>query len=198
MPRRIIVTGAPGSGKTTTLDLVRDTDIEVVAEAASDVNLRMLDAGLVPHLQPDFLERIVALQRARRTAATAERQLHDRSVYCTLALARHLGAPVPVALWSELEASAAWFESAVMFFQPLGFLTPTRVRRIGYADAQRFGQLHREVYLEYGFTIVDVPAQRPDERAAVLTSAFSAHRSPAPAAVEPRAPERDRDGTTED
>ncbi len=198
MPRRIIVTGAPGSGKTTALDLMRDTDIEVVTEAATDVNQELLDVGLVPHVQPDFLDRIVALQHARRVAATAERQLHDRSVFCTLALARYLGAPVPTALWSELAAAAGWFEPTVLFFRPLGFVTPTAVRRIGYADAQRFGQMHREVYAEYGFTIVEVPAQSPDLRAADLLRAFSAHPSSTPAAVEPQVPVTDRKGTTQD
>ena len=198
MPRRIIVTGAPGSGKTAALELLPDTDIEVVTEAATDVNQELLDAGLVPHQQPDFLDRIVALQRFRRLGATAARQLHDRSVFCTLALARYQGAPIPKALWSELDAARGWFEPEVMFFQPLGFLTPTPVRRISYADAQRFGHLHREVYAEYGFTVVDVPPHSAQRRAEDLVRVFSAHRSPVPAAVEPRAPERDRKGTTED
>jgi len=198
MPRRVIVTGAPGSGKTAALNLVPDNDIEVVTEAATDVNQDLLDAGLVPHEQPDFLDRIVALQRARRLGATAARQLHDRSVFCTLALARYQGAPVPRELWSELEAAQEWFEPEVMFFQPLGFLTPTPVRRISYADAQRFGQLHREVYAEYGFTVVDVPPHSAQRRATDLVRAFSERRSPAPATVEPRAPERGRKRTTED
>jgi len=179
----MIVTGAPGSGKTTALGEVRETGIEVVVESATDVNQQMLDVGLVPHEQPEFLECIVALQRERRLAATAERQLHDRSVFCTLALARHLGAPVPAALWAEIDDVVGWFEPVVLFVAPLGFVTPTTVRRIGYADAQRFGLLHRQVYTEYGFTIEDVPVGAPGVRAAAFVGAVWGRPSSVPAGV---------------
>jgi hypothetical protein len=48
-----------------------------------------------------FIERIAVLQRQRReepVSPGATAQVHDRSAVCTLALAHHLGRPVPPVL----------------------------------------------------------------------------------------------------
>ena len=174
MTRRIIATGPPGGGKTTTLELLRGRGFAVIDEAATDVNDELLAAGVErPHEQPDFLARIVALQRARRLAATGDPQLHDRSAFCTLALARYLGLSIPDALLTELDATRDWFEADVLFFEPLGFVTRTAVRRISYADSLVFGDLHRQVYLEFGFSIVDIPAGPAAERAPLIEGLVS-------------------------
>jgi predicted ATPase len=167
--RRIIVTGPPGCGKTATLSRLTGDGIEVVREAATDVNEEMLaDGSTHPERRPDFLPRIVALQRARRLAADGSIQFHDRSVFCTVALARYLGVPMPEALAAELVAVRGCFENAVLFLEPLGFLTQTAVRRIGYQDSLVFGDLHREVYNDYGFTLVGIPATDPEHRAKLI------------------------------
>jgi predicted ATPase len=61
----------------------------------------------------------------------------------------------------------------VFFFEPLGFITSTPVRRITYADALRFGEVHRAVYQEHGFDLVRVPAAPPAARAALICSLIS-------------------------
>ncbi|MGN6332717.1 MAG: AAA family ATPase [Motilibacteraceae bacterium] len=95
MSRRYITTGPPGSGKSTTLALLADR-AEVVREAVTDVVEALLGEGIAqPELDPGFLPRIVALQRRRRLAAASELQVHDCSVFCTLALARFLNLSEP-------------------------------------------------------------------------------------------------------
>jgi predicted ATPase len=171
--RRFITTGAPGSGKSATLALLAGS-AQVVREAATDVNEAMSAAGIArPEVDPGFLSRIVSVQRERRLAVVAELQLHDRSVFCTLALARFLGLGAPRALDEELRATRGWFEPRVFFFEPLGFITSTPVRRITYADALRFGEVHRAVYQEHGFDLVRVPAAPPAARAALICSLIS-------------------------
>lgn len=157
MSGRYITTGPPGSGKSTTLALLADR-AEVVREAATDVVAALLREGIgQPELDQCFLPRIVALQRRRRLAASSQLQVHDRSVFCTLALARFLKLPQPPALVAEVEACAGWYEPDVFYVHPLASITHTPVRRISYEDALRFGDLHRAVYEEHGFTLVDVP-----------------------------------------
>lgn len=74
-------------------------EAEVIPEAATDVNEKMLAEGISrPELDIVFLPRIVSLQRQRRPGAGGKLQVHDRSVYCTLALARFLGMAEPTEL----------------------------------------------------------------------------------------------------
>jgi predicted ATPase len=92
-------------------------------------------------------------------------------VFCTVALARYLGVPVPEALEAELAAADGWFERTVVYLQPLGFIRRTAVRRISYADSLSFGELHREVYAQHGFGLVEIPPGEPEHRAAVVRDA---------------------------
>ena len=165
MTRRIAVTGAPGSGKTTLLAGLAGPGVEVVAEAATEVNEQLLLAGYDrPHQQPEFLERIVGLQRQRRLGARGDVQLHDRTAFCTVALARYLGEPEPAMLCSEVDDVRKWFEPRALFVCSLGFVVPTPVRRISFREAKRFEAVHREVYFEHGFTLIDVEAASVERR----------------------------------
>ena len=171
--RRFIATGAPGSGKSTVLAMLMDA-VEVIPEAATDVNENMLAEGISrPELDDMFLPRIVLLQRRRRLAADGMLQVHDRSVYCTVALARFLGRGEPAELHEELEMCRRWFEPMVFFFEPFGSIKATPVRRITYADAVRFGAVHREVYEEHGVDLVTVRAEPPRQRAALIATLIS-------------------------
>jgi hypothetical protein len=89
--KRFILTGAPGSGKTSILRVLAAAGYAVVDEAATDVNLALLAAGdTEPWTDPMFIERIAVLQRERTedpVSPGAAAQVHDRSAVCTLALA---------------------------------------------------------------------------------------------------------------
>ncbi len=172
--KRFILTGAPGSGKTSILRVLVATGYPVVDEAATDVMAARLAAGdTEPWADPIFIERIALLQRRRREVPVspgATAQVHDRSAVCTLALARHLGHPVPQALDAEIAriTEAGYFDRRVFFVRPLGFLQPTEVRRISYEESLAFERLHETEYQRLGFEIVDVPAGPVAERAAAI------------------------------
>jgi predicted ATPase len=172
--KRFILTGAPGSGKTSILRVLAATGYPVVDEAATDVMAARLAAGATePWADPIFIERIALLQRRRREEPAgpgATAQVHDRSAVCTLALARHLGHPVPPALDAEIAriTEAGYFDRRVFFVRPLGFLQPTEVRKISYQESLAFERLHETEYQRLGFEIVDVPVGPVAERAAAI------------------------------
>ena len=172
--KRFILTGAPGSGKTSVLRALSDTRYAVVDEAATDVMAARLAAGdTEPWTDPMFVERIALLQRHRRAEPVtpgATVQVHDRSAVCTLALARHLGHPVPPVLEAEIIqiTGAGYFDRRVFFARPLGFLEPTEVRRISYEESLAFELRHEAEYQRLGFEIVDVPVGPVAERAAAI------------------------------
>ena len=174
--KRFILTGAPGAGKTSILRALAAGGYAIVPEAATDVmTARLALAQAEPWADPLFIDRIAALQRQRREAPVRPGvtvQVHDRSAVCTLALARHLGHPVP----PVLEQEVAWatgrgsFDRRVFFVRLLGFIEPTAVRRIGYAESQAFERIHEDSYRRLGFDLVDVPAGTVAERAAAISA----------------------------
>ena len=169
--KRFVPTGAPGVGKTTIIDRLRDRGRSVVVEAATDFNHTRLAAGVAqPWTETGFIDGILSLQRERLLGSDADVgvQFHDRSAFCTVALARYLDRPVTPALASEVERVADVFERQVFVVQPLGFITNTAIRRISYADSLRFAAIHEDVYREYGFDLVDVVAAGLKDRVAFI------------------------------
>lgn len=179
MPKRYVLTGAPGSGKTVLLRALADQGQAVVEEAATDVITRWWSDGVDdPWTRPDFCDRIAAVQRQRQTEPAplgVEVQFFDRSPLCTLALARYLGHPVTAALTREVDRVVAErvYETTVFLVRPLGMIEATAVRRISYADALSFQAVHETVYRQHGYALVDVPAGPITDRTTFVRSVVS-------------------------
>jgi predicted ATPase len=191
--KRYILTGAPGSGKTSILACLRDQGYAVVAEAATDVIAAAQARGVSePWDDPRFADHIVELQRARQqrpATAGVGQQIYDRSPVCTLALARYLGHPVTPALSGEIDRirRERIYQRQVFFVRPLGFCAPTPARRISYADSLEFERYHEAEYRRLGFELVDIPAGPAAERAAAIDASIRAWARPSPG----RAPSAD-------
>ncbi|MEO8329725.1 MAG: AAA family ATPase, partial [Candidatus Nanopelagicales bacterium] len=169
--RRYILTGPPGSGKTCLLHALADKGYEVIEEAVTDLILaQQAEHIAVRDHNAAFLEVVVDVQRQRQlevAKSTARAQVFDRSPLCTLALARYLGLEPELGLTNELQRIIHHqvYRNSVFFVRPLGFCEPTAVRTITYEDSLVFEGIHEQVYLEHGFTLVDVPAANVSNRA---------------------------------
>lgn len=171
--KRYVLTGTPGAGKTTVLNVLRTRGWPVVDEAATDAITAQQAVGVAePWTAPGFIDNILELQMARQSGSTVAGDVafHDRSPFCTLALARHLGVPPISALLREVARlrETGFYQPTAFVIRPLGFVTPTAVRRISYRDSLAFEAVHEQVYLEYGFALVDVPRADPADRADVI------------------------------
>jgi predicted ATPase len=181
--QRFILTGAPGSGKTAILRHLELEGFGVVEEAATDLIALRHSQGIdEPWTQPRFLSDVVDLQMRRldRSSRMPEAmQFHDRSVVCTLTLARYLGHPESAQLAQAVERiiRERIFEKTVFFARPLGFISPTAARRISFEESLRFGQMHEEIYRGLGFDLVFIePGTVADRAAAILATVADAHR----------------------
>ncbi|HET7012957.1 MAG TPA: AAA family ATPase [Streptosporangiaceae bacterium] len=200
--RRYILTGAPGAGKTSILQILAARGYPVVAEAATDVIAAEQARGVAePWQDPVFIDKIIELQRTRqlgqhRGGLRGSRALHpppttpgqhrgdqpgqvefyDRSPVCTLALAKYVGFEPSKALSAELDRviGDGIYQRQVFLIRPLGFIEPTAARRISYEDSLRFEQIHEAIYARLNFRLIDVNPDSPEARAAFICDQLTA------------------------
>lgn len=142
----------------------------MVEEAATDIIAREQQRdNPEPWRQPDFIAKIVRLQRQRQIATATnahERQFYDRSPVCSYALSQWLGYAPSSALLEEMEriGRERIYQRQVFFIDNLGFCEPTEARRISFAESLEFEQVHLETYLSFGYDCIHIPAQSIAER----------------------------------
>ena len=131
-----------------------------------------------PWTHPSFIDAIVNLQRHRQIRASHQPdgiQFHDRSAVCTAALAVYLGYPRSPVLAGELQRiqNQVIFEKRVFFIRNLGFITPTKARRISFEETQRFEMIHQQVYRNFGFKLIPVEPASLAQRVSSIKAAIA-------------------------
>ena len=178
--RRIILTGAPGSGKTAIIRQLELDGFSVVEEAATDIIAASQARGIVePWKHPAFIDEIAALQRELQLRASHEPeevQIYDRSLVCTAALAAYLGYSISPLLASELNRikEESLFERQVFFIRNLGFITNTEARRISFEETLRFEKIHEETYRGHGFELTEIEPGSVHDRVTRIKSHIEA------------------------
>ncbi len=179
--QRLILTGAPGSGKTSVLMALRSRGYDVIQEAATAVICREQAQGDdEPWAQATFIDEIVALQRQLESVPRRSGlAFYDRSPICTLALSTYLGYPVSAALSAEIDRirRERSYDRRVFFVREIGFCEPTAARRITFEDSLKFERLHEETYRALGYELVDVPRGDVADRADRIETHVASWRS---------------------
>lgn len=177
--KRLILTGAPGSGKTAILRQLELDGFSVVEEAATDIIAAAQNRGIAePWKVPSFIDDIVHLQRARQFRASHQPdaiQFHDRSAVCTAALAAYVGCSISPALTAELQRikRESIFDKQVFFIRNLGFITNTEARRITFEETLRFEKIHEQTYLNHGFELINIDPAPVIDRVSIIESCLT-------------------------
>jgi predicted ATPase len=172
--KRYILTGTPGSGKTSILRALELAGYAVVEEAATDIiALRHAQGIAEPHTHPDFIDDITNLQKHRQTrmADLAEVQFYDRSPLCTYALAVFLNFPISKTLAEEMARieKAQIYQKRVFFIENLGHCAPTAARKITFDDSLKFEKVHEETYRSFGYECIKITPRDLSARVEQIT-----------------------------
>lgn len=177
--RRFILTGMPGSGKTSLLQALAAQGYDTIPEAATDVITQQQSAGVAqPWTRPAFLTDILALQQQRLGRASAQAsqlQFYDRSPLCTYALALYFGITPPDALQEAVASAHLDYQNTVFFVENLGFIVNTPARQIDGDQALLFEQIHKDTYAQFGYTCVHIPAAPVEARVAQVRHLVQMH-----------------------
>lgn len=165
--KRYILTGTPGSGKTSIIGALAARGYITVPEAATAVIAQAQKNHIAsPWEHPEFIDTIIRLQYKQQRHALPGLQFYDRSPICSYALSRYLGFSPSTCLMDEINriSDEHIYEKKVFFVAHLGFIVNTKARQISFEDALRFERLHEEVYQEWGYQTITVPAASIDTR----------------------------------
>lgn len=168
MENYFVLTGAPGSGKTTVLSALEGLGMAVVDEPARQIlaeqrsigglGVPERDAGLFTQL---LLSR--SLYQHRHHSESRGPVLFDRGLPDVIGYARLFGKPVEAAT-----AAAHRYR-----YNRAAFLVPALAeiyrcddeRRMNFEAARAFGETIRGAYEALGYDIVELPRTSPDARA---------------------------------
>jgi predicted ATPase len=159
--RLIIVTGGPGTGKTTLIDHLRHAGFGASEEAGRAIVKDQTPIGglALPWANPDLFDELVLAWGMRSYAAARDQGgtvFFDHGIPCIAGYIRARGGMVP----AHLDAAAARFR-----YDPLVFVAPPW-REIYRRDNERWEtftqaeQIHDamvEVHKGYGYELVELP-----------------------------------------
>ena len=170
-----VITGGPSSGKTTTVNLLRDRGYTTTIEHARHyLDLQRIAGRTVEEVrakQRQFQRGVLNMQLAEEAALDPDATVFlDRAVPDSLAYYRFLGLAPGTALLGAL-AGARY---ATVFLLDLLPLASDYARTEDPAAQRRIHDLLGLVYQELGFPVVTVPALAPDARVDFILERASA------------------------
>lgn len=163
MTKKIVLTGGPGTGKSSIILALESLGDYTIRESAEDViKLRQAQGQPTPWVEADFQERILRLQMQResRIPREAERAFIDRGVADGLAYSE----PETEIYKKLLETAKAIRYDQVYLIENLGFTEKTAVRREDQNEAIRLGDKLEKVYRELGYKPIRIAAGPLDQR----------------------------------
>jgi len=162
MTKKYILTGGPGSGKSSIVLALEDMGEHIIREAAEDVIRREQARGYKePWFEKGFQEKILGLQiqREERIPKEAERCFLDRGIYDGLAYSEK-GSEI----FKRIRAMDQGYEGKVFLVENRGSTEKTQVRRESQEEALEVERNLERIYKELGYEVIRIPDATVEER----------------------------------
>ena len=167
-PRRIVITGGPGAGKTSLIDALERRGFPRAFEAGRAIIRGQVEVGgtALPWADREAYARLMLLEDSRIHAGAQVLSgpvFFDRGVPDIVGYLRLCGLPIP----EDLAAAAL-----ALSYDPLVFSAPPwpeifvndAERKQDFAEAVRTHTVMAQVYAELGYTLVELPRASVEDR----------------------------------
>jgi predicted ATPase len=162
-----ILTGGPGTGKSTVLDQLESSGCVCVPESAREIIQARMRQGLPPRLGPKAFARAILgrdIERYQSIPSTEKPVFIDRGLVDALSMLEQAG---------DIDLSSARtrlddypVSKQVFFFHPWKEIYRNDSERDqSYVECQRVSARLESWYISLGFELVDVPHGNPQARA---------------------------------
>jgi len=180
MPNFYILTGAPGSGKSTILRELKAGNLTVIDEPAREIlsEQRSFKGNGVPETNPDLFTELMlsrAVQQFKQFQDHTSPILFDRGIPDMIGYAALFG----------IDQKAAQSAAVTYRYNRVVFITPPwkdiyktdDERKMSFDQAQAFGNDLVDIYRDFGYETVTVPKASPSERALFILNSIRTART---------------------
>jgi len=159
--KKYVVTGGPGCGKTTILNLLQGRGYGIVPEAARVV-LRENPAMVGLDLQKAIVSKQIELES--RVNGGSVSAFLDRGILDNKAYADYFGCGF-IDNYKDV-VSKANYQTKVFYLKPLSreFYQNDSERRESYEEAVKIGEKIQNTYLEHGYNVIALDPSTPEDR----------------------------------
>ena len=168
-PNLFVITGGPGSGKTTVLLELQQRGYKFAPEVARQIIQDQVQQGgdALPWGDRERYTRLM-LERSIESylahSPVAATTFADRGIPDTLCYARLIGSPQE----HQIRAACDRYRYASLVFMAPAWLeiyATDSERKQDFVEAERTAELMRAIYEECGYHVVELPKATPEERA---------------------------------
>jgi len=167
MTRKYILTGGPGTGKSSIILALEKLGEYTIRESAEDyIKLRQAQGQPTPWIESNFQLEILKLQRQRESRIPRE----IKRVFIDRGLADGLAYATPGSeTYKEIERAAKQNRyDGIFSIENLGSTEKNGVRRENNEEALRLGRKLEDIYQTLGYKIIRVPAIGINERTKLI------------------------------
>lgn len=158
-----VITGGPGVGKSTLIDLLREKGYTVVTESAREVIEEEQERGsaILPWENLEaFQEKVAERQIRKEDSVAVDEFFVDRGIIDNDAYARSGNVRIP----ESVKKFSKHRYKKVFFLEPLPDYVNDNQRKESKEDAAKLHKAIRRAYERYGYRIIDVPFMEPKKR----------------------------------
>lgn len=169
LPKIYILTGGPGSGKTTAIEILASRDYYVMPEVAREIldEEQKKNSDALPWKDPAKFQNMVAdRQNEREKTLKTTEVFFDRGLVDGYAYCKYFNIPIPKIIMDNGENRY----NKVFLFEQLPMYQKDDNRKEDKKSADLIHKLIKEAYIKFGYDVIDVPVLPPEKRVDFIIS----------------------------